>query len=186
MPSGREARTTLSDGRFRISAIQPGVEAALFEAAQESMNELDPWFRSWHLGMTIGDIEHGVTMSLEGWVAGTAYDFAISEDGSDSVLGVVDLGEIDHLSRTANVGYWVRTSQTRRGVASAAVRLLARIGFEDLDLKRSELLIAVENVPSRRVAEKAGAIEEQVLESGLYRGMVSLVHRSSCFALTRP
>jgi RimJ/RimL family protein N-acetyltransferase len=57
----------------------------------------------------------------------------------------------------ANIGYWVRTGATKRGVAAGAVRLAAQFGFEDLGLSRIEIAAIPENIPSRRVAEKAGA-----------------------------
>jgi ribosomal-protein-serine acetyltransferase len=60
----------------------------------------------------------------------------------------------------------VRTRQTGQGIATAAVRLIARFGFEDLGLRRLELLVAVDNMASRRVAEKVGATFEGVLPAG--------------------
>lgn len=77
------------------------------------------------------------------------------------------------------MGYWVRTSQTRRGIATAAVRLIARFGFEDLGLRRLELLIATDNFASRRVAEKVGARLEGIRSGG------DLEHDSYCFVLAR-
>jgi RimJ/RimL family protein N-acetyltransferase len=44
-----------------------------------------------------------------------------------------------------------------------AVRLLAGYGFEEFDLNRIELIIAVDNRASNRVAEKAGFTHEGVL-----------------------
>jgi len=47
------------------------------------------------------------------------------------------------------------------------VRLIARFGFEDLGLLRLlELLIAADNLASRRVAEKVGATFEGVVPAG--------------------
>ena len=65
-----------------------------------------------------------------------------------------------------NVGYWVRTGCTRQGIATATVRLVARLAFEDLDLERLEFVIGVDNVASRRVAEKAGAILHRPAAAG--------------------
>ena len=67
----------------------------------------------------------------------------------------------------ANLGYWVRTSAARRGVATNATRAVARYGFEELGLQRIEIVAAVRNLPSQRVAEKAGAVREGVLRKRL-------------------
>jgi len=77
------------------------------------------------------------------------------------------LNEIRKESRRANLGYWVRTDRTGLGVAVAAAKLLAKWGFEVLGLKRIEITVAVENVRSLRVAEKAGAKREGILRNRL-------------------
>ncbi len=51
--------------------------------------------------------------------------------------------------------------------ATRAVRLLARFGFEELGLGRIEIVAAVGNKASQRVAEKAGAHREGVLRRRL-------------------
>jgi RimJ/RimL family protein N-acetyltransferase len=67
----------------------------------------------------------------------------------------------------ANLGYWVRTSAAGRGVATNATRAAARFGFEQLGLRRIEIVAAVDNIPSQRVAEKAGAVREGILRQRL-------------------
>jgi RimJ/RimL family protein N-acetyltransferase len=62
----------------------------------------------------------------------------------------------------------VRSSNTGRGVASAAVRLAARFAFDGLRLKRLELVIAEGNHSSIRVAEKVRAHREGNLKSRLW------------------
>ena len=76
------------------------------------------------------------------------------------------------------------TGQTGQGIATAAVRLIARFGFEDLGLQRLELLVAADNLASRRVAEKVGARFEGVLPAGPH-GQGELEHTSYCFSLDR-
>jgi RimJ/RimL family protein N-acetyltransferase len=58
------------------------------------------------------------------------------------------------------MAYWVRSSQIGRGLATAAVKLLAGFGFDELGLNRLEIVVAKGNFPSQRVAEKAGALRE--------------------------
>ena len=66
-----------------------------------------------------------------------------------------------------NLGYWVRTSATRNGIASKAARLVAQFGFEELGLHRIEIIAAIPNIASQRVAEKIGAVREAVLRKRL-------------------
>ena len=71
---------------------------------------------------------------------------------------------IDAEEGQAELGYVVAPAARGRGVATAALRLLTDWGF-DRGLMRLELLISVENVPSKRVAAKCGYIHEGVLRS---------------------
>ena len=173
-------RTELSDGTITIRAYEPGIELAVFEAARESVREIGPWMKTWQHGATFETAVRHVAESIQAWHADAWYDFAISRLGSTAVLGRVGLDDIRN--DTANVGYWVRTGQTGQGIATAAVRLIRQFGFEDLGLRRLELLIAVENVASRRVAEKVGATVEGVLPAGA-PGRGELRNNSYCFSL---
>ena len=176
-------RTELSDGTITIRAYVPGIELAVFEAARESAREIGPWMRTWREGATYDKATLHVLESIQAWHTGTWYDFAITRVDSAAFLGRIGLDQIS-ASGTANVGYWVRTGQTGQGIATAAVRLVALFGFEDLGLQRLELLVAVENLASRRVAEKSGARCEGLLPAGPH-GQGELEHASYCFALDR-
>jgi RimJ/RimL family protein N-acetyltransferase len=65
------------------------------------------------------------------------------------------------------MGFWVRTSATGRGITSEAARLVVGFAFERLGLERVEVMAAVDNAASRRVAEKIGAQREGVLRRRL-------------------
>jgi len=81
----------------------------------------------------------------------------------DRYLGSAGLSEISLEHRTAGLGYWVRTSETGHGVATAAALAVVEAGFEELGLQRIELMAAVDNTASRRVADKVGAELEGIL-----------------------
>src|SRR5690606_2853331 len=93
--------------------------------------------------------------------------FAIIDAGSGAALGGISLTHIVKANRLANMGYWVRTSATGRGVASEAVRLAASYGFRELNLSRIEIAAIPQNIASRRVAERAGARFEALVRNRL-------------------
>jgi RimJ/RimL family protein N-acetyltransferase len=64
----------------------------------------------------------------------------------------------------------VRTSRRGEGIAVRATRLAARYTFEKIGLIRVEIVMAVHNAPSRRVAEKADAHYEGVLHNRMVIG----------------
>ena len=81
------------------------------------------------------------------------------------VLGSASLYAIDLEQRTAAIGYWVLPGARRRGIATAAVRLLARWAFDELAIARLELTCGPDNEASQRVAARCGFVREGVLRS---------------------
>jgi RimJ/RimL family protein N-acetyltransferase len=66
----------------------------------------------------------------------------------------------------AEVGYWVAATVRGRGVATAALGLIARWAFAAApELARLQLRADVTNAASNRVAAKAGFTREGVLRS---------------------
>lgn len=87
------------------------------------------------------------------------YAFAIF-DGANEYVGGCGFNGFNRVHNFANLGYWVRESHQRQGIAVDAVLALSQFGFRNLGLTRIEIVVASENLPSRRVAEKAGATYE--------------------------
>ena len=156
---------------------------AVAEAVHESLAELGPWMPWAHAGYSADDSRVWLAVQVPAFDKGEAYEFAIvSAEGR--YLGGCGLNQIDAVNRRANLGYWVRSSATRQGVATAAVRAAHEWGFEHTSLIRLEIVVAGGNVASRRVAEKAGAVREGTLHRRLILG--GTAHDASVFSFTRP
>ena len=97
--------------------------------------------------------------------AGLAAPFAIVRAPDGELLGSVSLLRIAWEHRRAEVGYWLAREARGRGHATRAVSLICDWGFAALGIERMDLMAAVENFPSQRVAERSGFIGEAVLRS---------------------
>lgn len=82
---------------------------------------------------------------------------------TEKFFGLVWLGRFDDEARRGELAYWTIATARSRGVAAAAITLMARYGFEELGLIRIQILAPVENVASRRAAVRAGFTEEGTL-----------------------
>jgi RimJ/RimL family protein N-acetyltransferase len=122
-----------------------------------------PWS---HPNYSIDESRSWLAVQVPAFQQRTAFEFAITTDDG-AYLGGCGLNQIDPLNQRANLGYWVRSSATGKGIATAATRLTRDWGFANTDLVRIEVLVAVGNVASRRVAEKAGAVYEGILRRRL-------------------
>jgi RimJ/RimL family protein N-acetyltransferase len=138
----------------------------LWEAARESVGEVYRWLAWCHPHYSKAEAVEWIGSRAPLAGEGREYTFAIL--GADGrFLGGCGLNQINHIHRFANLGYWVRTSATRHGVATEAVRQAAAFAFANTDLVRLEILCAVGNDASQRVAERAGAVREGVLRQRL-------------------
>lgn len=158
-----------------IRGYDPADGAAFLEAALESVPEVSPWLPWCHAGYSRANADDWVASQALLFAEGVRYEFAIV-DGRGRFLGGCGINQIDPEHRRANVGYWVRTSAAQKGVATAAVTQVARFAFAETDLVRLEILCAVDNRASQRVAEKAGAVREGVLRERL---LVHGVHQDA-------
>jgi RimJ/RimL family protein N-acetyltransferase len=111
------------------------------------------------------DAEDFLRLMEEARLAGTELALAIVGAGDDELLGSISMRPVSREHRRGELGYLDFAHARGRGVATRAVRLLARYGYDQLDLERIEILAHPENLASQRVAEKAGFTRE-----GLLRG----------------
>jgi RimJ/RimL family protein N-acetyltransferase len=155
-----------SDRPIDLRPPRPDEAAEIYAAIQESAAELEPWLPEM-TATTLDGVRQWIERQAQARAQGTAYHFAILERGVDVFLGVCGLTQFNRRHGFANLYYWVRSTATGRGLATAAARQLARLGLEQLGLQRVEIVVARDNLASLRVAEKAGARREGLLRNRL-------------------
>lgn len=156
---------SLSSEGLLLRCFQTSDPPLLLEAVTESGTDLSRYETWAKPGFTLDDATEYVNWWITGWQDATAFFFAVALDGG--LLGACGLFSIDLTVRTASLGYWIRSSQTGRGYASAAAQAVVRVGFEQLGLDRVDMLTAVTNTGSLRVGEKIGAVQVAVIPDGL-------------------
>lgn len=151
--------------------------ASVDEAVLASLPELAQYLPWAHDNYTRSTTQQFIRESAGAWSEGRAYDFAIRRDSDpDRHLGNVSIWFVSRANAVGEVGYWVRSDATRTGVCTEAVARILRFGFEDLDLHRIVVRIAVGNRSSERVAEKLGFIHEGTLRDDVKVGNVWMDH----------
>jgi RimJ/RimL family protein N-acetyltransferase len=130
---------------------------AVFAAEQESLDQLRPWFWWCHPTHEFSRCARWASTRTDAWERGVEYAFLSFDRRNGQLVGCTWLNAIDLQSRRGSLGYWVRSSRTREGLALEAMRAVTRFGFDELHLGRIEIVAAVSNRASQRVAEKLGA-----------------------------
>ena len=149
--------------KFRREDIEP-----MYRAVRASATELYPYLPWCHPDYTMRESEEWVRNREQYWDIGADYSFCITNPEDTEMWGGLGFNLIEPDNRKANLGYWVRSDLTAKGVATAAVKLALEFGFEEARFKRLEIVMSVDNGPSRRVAEKLGAVMEGRLRDRMY------------------
>jgi ribosomal-protein-alanine N-acetyltransferase len=151
----------LSDGKVLLRPWRDSDVAQLVEACRDPEIPLwtavpDPYTqadaRAWVRGEPVA-----------GEPPGDRVSFAVAEADDDTRLLCSMSVQRIFRGNSAEIGYWTAPWARGRGVTTNAVRLLARWSLAEFELRRIELVIAVENTASNRVAERAGFTNEGVL-----------------------
>jgi RimJ/RimL family protein N-acetyltransferase len=154
----------LSDGNITLRPLSIEDVDEYHAAIIESLPDLIPWM-SYSENHTVQNTRKELKQCREKWEANDSYDFAITDSSDGKIIGFCILNRIDNQNRVANLGYWVRSSCSGKGIAPAATVLLAKWALDTCGFRRIELSIAKQNKRSLLVAEKAGAHREGVLRN---------------------
>jgi ribosomal-protein-serine acetyltransferase len=160
------APVELSSERVVLRPYRTDDAGAVFCAAIESFETVGAWMSWCHVDYTRAESVAWVETCQAMWQSGDAYEFA-AFDRTGRYVGGAGLNQFNRLNNFANLGYWIRQSCQRHGLATEISGMLTNFGFEALRLTRIEIVVAHENVPSRRVAEKVGAQLEGVARNRL-------------------
>ena len=102
---------------------------------------------------------------------------SLFDTGESFVMGIFDPDEVQVLGGTGlhprigpgglEIGYWVRASATRQGIATETAAALTRVGLEVCEADRVEIRIEPRNKASFGVPRKLGFVEEATLRRRL-------------------
>ena len=77
--------------------------------------------------------------------------WTVADADDDAVLAAISL-DVTAEREAGEIGYWCGPWARRRGVMTAAVRLVRDWAFDELGLERLEITADVDNIASQRVA----------------------------------
>jgi len=95
-------------------------------------------------------------------------NFGIEYDGD--LCGVIGLIiQKDVYRKSAEIGYWIGESYWGKGIATKAIKLITKYGFEDLKLVRIHAGVFEFNIGSMKVLEKNGYKKEGVFKKAIFK-----------------
>lgn len=134
--------------RWRPADVPP-----LIDAIRASMPQLRPWM-FWAVDFTDQVAVDFVNGSEQKWEQGEAYKYGLFDDAGAT------LGSVNLMARIGpgalELGYWVRTSHTGRGIAGRAARLVTSAGLALPQVGAVEAHIDRANAASARMVQRIG------------------------------
>jgi len=118
--------------KFRLIPYDVSFNDSLFEAVEESRDELrlcTPWCSEKY---SIEDGRHWLQSRERYRFEGRAYDFAITDATTGDLVGGCGIERIEPENRVGQLYYWIRSTRRREGAALEAALVLAAFGFKNL------------------------------------------------------
>lgn len=160
----------------KICLVQPTFQMAaeIFTLIDEDRDHLREYLDFVDLTKEVKDEENYLKMKFQGYAQGTDRLFFIAYEGK--LVGTIDLHFIDSVHHKAEVGYWLSSRYTRKGIMTKVVNKLSEIAFFEMGLNKLTIVADVENYGSNRIAQGCnytlvGTKREDILMYERYRDM---------------
>ena len=157
----------LSDG---VVSLRPwrADDAAELVAALDGDVEIARWLDSIPQPYTDADANAWLAQAERAWAEGTSFPFAVVDAETGGLLGGIGLRWHDRVNQVGEFGYWARAGARGRGVTTRALRLVAEWALAAVGCERVVVRADTQNVPSQRVAERAGFVREGIERSARF------------------
>ncbi len=164
---GPPAPYRIETERLVIRCYEPGDAPLVKEAIDSSLDHLRAWM-PWaeQEPQTLEEKTDLLAAFRSAFHAGENFTYGIFSADEGEVLGGTGLhprvgpGGLE-------IGYWIRASATREGIASESSAALTRVGFEICEADRIEIRIEPGNEASLGIPHKLGFVEEATLRRRL-------------------
>jgi RimJ/RimL family protein N-acetyltransferase len=153
--------------RLVIRAPRPGDGVVWYAAMLASVDDSSPW-TTWQ--KEIGNLEAAEKRLRENrvkWAQRAEFHVLVFEKAGGAFVGGNGLHHVDWRVPKFEIGYWTVPALAKKGYATEATRAMAALAFDVLKAKRVQIRCEPGNVRSRRVAERAGFVQEATLKNDI-------------------
>jgi ribosomal-protein-serine acetyltransferase len=162
----------IETNRLQLRRFSRRDSSALNEAIRISLPDLNEWLPWARTDYESGDAGAFIRDSLQAWKEARAWDYTIRlRDNPTRHIGNISIWTVSKSGKIAEIGYWIRSDETSKGICTEAADALLAEAFGAMGFHKVIMRIAVGNDASHRVAEKLGFTRDGILrEELLIRG----------------
>ncbi len=153
-----------SNEKIQLCRLKKSDAIDVYHALKHSINEISPWLNWLTEEYDLKSADKFIALQINNWLKNEEFTYAIKTLKGEFV-GMIGLHMFDSVNDVASIGYWVDSRLTNKGYCTQAVKLLASSCLKLLNLIRIEIIVAIKNLASQKVAENAGAHFEAILKN---------------------
>lgn len=162
------------DPNIKMRLMEERDAPAMFAASERNREHLRPWMPWIEVTNCVEDTLTFVKSALVERERGNGYQYVIME--GENVIGTLGHHHYNARDHEIYIGYWLDAEYQGRGIMTRACRALIDLTFEHMPIHRMVIQANVENLASRKVAERLGFTFEGVareaeLVNGAYRDL---------------
>lgn len=139
---------------FFLAPLQPGHSKSLFEILTDHRSHFSPWLPFVNDLHCIEQTENFIGESQVLWESKKNFSFAILK--KDQARGVISAKDLDWSAKSTELGYWLDPALQNQGIMTKALILLIKSLVLEFGIETFWIKCAHGNLPSQRVAVKAG------------------------------
>ncbi|MES2101487.1 MAG: GNAT family N-acetyltransferase [Pseudomonadota bacterium] len=158
--------TRIDTERLLMRPPQAGDGPQFFEALSESLVEMRRFLSALPWIAAEPNLEAAELYCRNGqanFVARKDLPFFLFERATGELVGATGLHRTVWATPKTEVGYWVRSSRSGRGLIAEAVEATTQYAFRHIGAVRVELITDEANLASRKVADRCGFVLEGTL-----------------------
>lgn len=169
--TGSNVTPELVDANLVLRAARPGDFEEWHAARKKSHAFLKPFEPRWsEADLKKSVFNQKLRRAKSAAFSGSEYAFLIfdTSGGNTHLVGGVTLSNIRRRSaQMGSLGYWMSVDHAGKGIMARAVGIILPFSFNTLRLHRVQAACLPINLPSRKVLEKNGFVEEGYAENYL-------------------
>lgn len=163
-----QAETALLTRRTVVRRFRENDGEAFFDLVQNNHSRLNDFFPD--LPQAIHnplEAEWMVRRWLADWLQLHAFRFAIWEKELASIIGFIQLTQMDWRIPKAEVSFFIDRDFENQGLMTEALEHLVRFAFREIDLEKLIVRPPMDNYPSQRLVRKVGFQREGDLRADM-------------------
>lgn len=145
--------TLTIDKDLTLQQLHPNEAGRVFELTEKNrayLEEFMPWPKQ---TKTVEDSLAHIHKTIQKREEGETFGYGIRYDGV--IVGNISLMHLNENARP-EIGYWIDSEHSGKGITTRAVRALTEYAFQALDIEKIIIRADPRNIGSNKVAENSG------------------------------